>query len=38
MNEEAKYWIEKLNLRQHPEGGFFIETYRSERYVNSPEY
>ena len=38
MNEQAKYWIEKLNLVQHPEGGFFIETYKSEKYVNLPEY
>jgi predicted cupin superfamily sugar epimerase len=38
LNEQAKYWIEKLNLRQHPEGGFFIETYKSEKYVNLPEY
>jgi uncharacterized protein len=38
LNEQAKYWIEKLNLREHPEGGFFIETYKSEKYVNLPEY
>ena len=38
MNEQAKYWIEKLDLRQHPEGGFFVESYKSEKYVNSPEY
>ncbi|PIY13002.1 MAG: hypothetical protein COZ18_00870 [Flexibacter sp. CG_4_10_14_3_um_filter_32_15] len=24
------YWIEKLNLASHPEGGFFAETYRAE--------
>ena len=38
MNKQAKYWIERLDLRQHPEGGFFRETYRSERHVNLPEY
>ena len=38
MNEQAKYWIEKLNLREHPEGGFFTELYRSKRYVHLPEY
>lgn len=38
MNEQAKYWIKKLDLRQHPEGGFFTEIYRSTRYVNLPEY
>jgi predicted cupin superfamily sugar epimerase len=26
---EAKYWIEKLALVQHPEGGYYRETYRS---------
>ena len=26
----AQYWIEKLNLQQHPEGGFYAETYRSK--------
>jgi predicted cupin superfamily sugar epimerase len=27
---EAKYWIEKLHLEAHPEGGYFRQTYRSE--------
>ena len=27
---DAEYWIEKLNLRRHPEGGYFRETYRSQ--------
>lgn len=26
----ADEWIEKLHLAPHPEGGFYIETYRSE--------
>ncbi|MCC6445134.1 MAG: cupin domain-containing protein [Armatimonadetes bacterium] len=26
---DARYWIEKLNLSPHPEGGYFRETYRS---------
>jgi uncharacterized protein len=38
LNEQAKYWIEKLNLRQHPEGGFFTEVYRSKMHVHLPEY
>ncbi|MDX8339670.1 cupin domain-containing protein [Draconibacterium sp. IB214405] len=25
----AAYWIKKLNLQQHPEGGWFKEIYRS---------
>lgn len=30
MISEAKYWIEKLALQPHPEGGYYKETYRSE--------
>lgn len=26
----ADYWIEKLELQAHPEGGYFNETYRSK--------
>lgn len=26
----AAYWIEKLELQKHPEGGWFAEVYRSE--------
>ncbi len=29
----AKYWIEKLNLVKHPEGGWYKETYRSEEVI-----
>ena len=25
----AEYWIEKLKLESHPEGGFFRQTYKS---------
>lgn len=25
----AEYWIKKLHLKAHPEGGYFRETYRS---------
>lgn len=31
----AEYWIEKLNLNAHPEGGFFRETYRSSDIISS---
>lgn len=31
--KDAKYWIEKLNLRPHPEGGFFKETYKSLEFI-----
>lgn len=29
MNEKAKYYIDKLKLEKHPEGGYFNEIYRS---------
>ncbi|MEX0780693.1 MAG: cupin domain-containing protein [Balneolales bacterium] len=29
MAQTASYWIDKLNLQAHPEGGHFKETYRS---------
>jgi len=31
--ETAKFWIEKLALQKHPEGGWFKEVYRSEEIV-----
>jgi uncharacterized protein len=30
MPKSAQYWIDKLNLIPHPEGGYYRETYRSE--------
>ncbi len=30
---DAKYWIEKLQLEPHPEGGYFRQTYRSEMVI-----
>lgn len=29
----AEYWIETLNLQEHPEGGSFGEVYRSEETI-----
>ncbi len=31
--DKAEYWIEKLGLIKHPEGGYFKETYRSEEFI-----
>jgi len=31
--KDARYWIAKLGLRRHPEGGFFRETYRSDESI-----
>lgn len=28
------YWIEKLNLQPHPEGGYFAEVYKSDEFIN----
>jgi predicted cupin superfamily sugar epimerase len=30
MNANAKYWIEKLQMEPHPEGGYFRQTYRAD--------
>ncbi|BAQ61068.1 hypothetical protein of Cupin superfamily [Geminocystis sp. NIES-3708] len=32
MNGE--YWIKKLDLQKHPEGGYYRETYRSNDIIN----
>lgn len=34
--EDAKYWIERLEMTPHPEGGYFREEYRAEKTV-TPE-
>lgn len=33
MKRTAKYWIEKLQLKKHPEGGWFKEVYRSDEVI-----
>ena len=33
MLRSAKYWIDKLQLLPHPEGGHFKETYRSHENI-----
>ncbi|MCD6113377.1 MAG: cupin domain-containing protein [Bacteroidales bacterium] len=32
-NKDSKYWIEKLQLQRHPEGGYFKEIYRSDEII-----
>lgn len=32
--QSADYWIEKLKLEPHPEGGFFKETYRANLLID----
>lgn len=29
----AQYWIDRLNLQAHPEGGYFSEVYRSDEVI-----
>lgn len=31
--KNADYWVDKLNLEVHPEGGFFKEMYRSDETI-----
>jgi hypothetical protein len=33
MRPSSQYFIEKLKLQKHPEGGYFSETYRSQKTV-----
>jgi hypothetical protein len=35
MNPRIKHIVEKLELEPHPEGGFFIETYRSQGMISA---
>ena len=34
-NISANYWINKLKLISHPEGGFYKETYKSSCHIDS---
>jgi predicted cupin superfamily sugar epimerase len=33
MHKDAAYWIKKLQLSEHPEGGYYKETYRSPELI-----
>jgi predicted cupin superfamily sugar epimerase len=33
---DAAFWIERLDLRPHPEGGYYRETYRAAETIASP--
>ncbi len=35
MEEKVKYYIEKMGLEKHPEGGYFKEIYRSGEYIET---
>ena len=34
MNAKAKYYIDKLKLIPHPEGGYYKEIYRSGEFIS----
>jgi uncharacterized protein len=34
---DANYWIDKLQLRPHPEGGYYRETYRADLAISQSE-
>ena len=35
MMKDAAYWIEKLEMKKHPEGGYYKETYRCSEIISS---
>lgn len=35
--KDAQFYINKLNLTAHPEGGFYAETYRGEQIVQNTD-
>ena len=32
--KDATFWIRKIDLKMHPEGGYFKETYRSDEIIS----
>ena len=38
LDKNAKFWLKKLKLQKHPEGGYFTNTYVSGKKINLPEY
>jgi uncharacterized protein len=35
MEKNAEYWIKKLDMQKHPEGGYFKEVYRSSDIISN---
>ncbi len=33
MTKSAAYWVEKYQMQPHPEGGYFVETYRAAEQI-----
>ena len=38
MSPEIQFWMNKLNLIPHPEGGYFREIYRSSDLLSMPDF
>ncbi|WP_324282412.1 cupin domain-containing protein [Cyanobacterium aponinum UTEX 3221] len=38
MTKNAQYWIDKLDLQKHPEGGYYRENYRCLDMVNNDNF
>jgi predicted cupin superfamily sugar epimerase len=38
VKKDVIYWINALHLEEHPEGGYFVDSYQSEKFVSLPEY
>jgi uncharacterized protein len=38
LDKDATNWINKFNLKEHPEGGYYVETYISDKLVTLPSY
>ena len=36
MAKDASYWIQKLGLQEHPEGGYYRQTYRADLVLVKP--
>ncbi len=36
MRRDANYWVNRLGLDRHPEGGYFKEIYRAEDEIRHP--
>lgn len=34
MMKPAEYWVDKLDMIAHPEGGYYKQTYRSDQTIN----
>ena len=33
MHDDTRYWIDKLDMAEHPEGGYFAPAYRSREQI-----